>query len=161
MRRCCLLVNGMRRHLGIRPVSQLNTWPVVSPVNASRRPSRDAAHQSGSGRMASPYPVGDFHLLFFASFPGALRCGSFATEMSCPRHVRFTPDSDRMADIAARLKGARIRLMQHSASRVSSVIYHQARQRNFPISSVVVDAFCGQTLAGLNYFHRLDDSIFY
>jgi hypothetical protein len=37
-------------------------------VNASRRPSRDAAHHSGSGRMASPYPVGDFHLLFFASF---------------------------------------------------------------------------------------------
>src|SRR5262249_33550011 len=35
------------RHLGIRPVSQLNTWPVVSPVNASRRPSRDAAHHSG------------------------------------------------------------------------------------------------------------------
>src|SRR4030081_3756243 len=56
------------RHLGIRPVSQLNTWPVVSPVNASRRPSRDAAHHSGSGRMASPYPMGDFHLLFFASF---------------------------------------------------------------------------------------------
>src|SRR5271170_2570683 len=56
------------RHLGIRPVSQLNTWPVVSPVNASRRPSQDAAHHSGSGRMASPYPMGDFHLLFFASF---------------------------------------------------------------------------------------------
>src|SRR5437667_11637031 len=63
------------RHLGIRPVSQLNTWPVVSPVNASRRPSRDAAHHSGSGRMAGPYPMGDFHLLFFASFPGALRSG--------------------------------------------------------------------------------------
>jgi hypothetical protein len=47
----------------------------------------------------------------------------------------------------------------NSASGVSSVIYHQARQRNFPISSVVVDAFGGQTLAGLNYFHRLDDSI--
>src|ERR1700682_2686209 len=56
------------RHLGIRPVSQLNTWPAVSPVNASRRPSRYAAHHSGSGRMASPYPMGDFHLLFFASF---------------------------------------------------------------------------------------------
>ena len=28
------------RHLEIRPVSQLNTWPVVSPVNASRLPSR-------------------------------------------------------------------------------------------------------------------------
>ena len=37
-------------------------------MNASRRPSRDAAHHSGSGRMASPYPMGDFHLLFFASF---------------------------------------------------------------------------------------------
>ncbi len=47
------------RHLGIRPVSQLNTWPVVSPVNASRRPSRDAAHHSGSGRMASPYPMAE------------------------------------------------------------------------------------------------------
>jgi hypothetical protein len=54
-----------------------------------------------------------------------------------------------------------IRLMQHSKQRepVSSVIYHQARQRNFPISNVVVDAFGGQTLAALNYFHRLDDSI--
>jgi hypothetical protein len=67
------------RHLEIRPVSQLNTWPMVSPANASRRPSRDAAHHSGSGRMASPFPVGDFHLLFFASFPGALRSGSQAS----------------------------------------------------------------------------------
>jgi len=63
------------RHLGIRPVSQLNTWPVVSPVNASRRPSRDAAHHSGPGRLARPYPVEDLHLLSFASFPGALAVG--------------------------------------------------------------------------------------
>jgi hypothetical protein len=56
------------RHLGIRPVSQLNTQPVVSPVNASRRPSRDAAHHSGPGRLARPYPVKDLHLLSFASF---------------------------------------------------------------------------------------------
>src|SRR5262249_9318567 len=48
------------RHLGIRPVSQLNTWPVVSPVNASRRPSRDAAHHSGLGRLARPFPWGTF-----------------------------------------------------------------------------------------------------
>src|SRR6266851_2414272 len=38
--RCCLLVRELDRHLGIRPVSQLNTWPMVSPVNASRLPSR-------------------------------------------------------------------------------------------------------------------------
>src|ERR1700686_4846319 len=48
------------RHLGIGPVSQLDTWPVVSPVNASRRPSRDAAHHSGSGRLARPSPWGTF-----------------------------------------------------------------------------------------------------
>src|SRR5260370_2664585 len=64
------------RHLGIRPVSQLNTLPVVSPVNASRQPSRDAAPHSGSGRIASPYPMASFHLLFFASFPRALLVGS-------------------------------------------------------------------------------------
>src|ERR1700731_5297114 len=48
------------RHLGIRPVSQLNTWPAVSPVNASRQPSRDAVHHSGSGRLARPSPWGTF-----------------------------------------------------------------------------------------------------
>src|SRR5262249_28933863 len=48
------------RHLGIGPVSQLNTWPVVTPVNASRRPSRDAAHHSGSGWLARPFPWGTF-----------------------------------------------------------------------------------------------------
>src|SRR5438477_10070708 len=37
---CCLLVDELDRHLGIRPVSQLDTQPVVSPVNASRLPSR-------------------------------------------------------------------------------------------------------------------------
>src|ERR1700720_817623 len=81
------------RHLGIRPVSQLNTWPVVSPVNASRRPSRDAAHHSGSGRMASPYPIGDFYLLFFASFPGALRVGSNASIWPRFGHVWSRPYS--------------------------------------------------------------------
>lgn len=32
--------------------------------------------------MASPYPVGDFHLPFFASFPGALRTGSKPEKLS-------------------------------------------------------------------------------
>ena len=65
------------RHLGIRPVSQLNTWPVVSPVNASRLPSRAEPRASlGVGVVGWTFPVGDFHLLFFASFPGALRNGS-------------------------------------------------------------------------------------
>src|ERR1700687_4938851 len=64
------LLRRKRTSLAARSTSETC---VVSPVNASRRPSRDAAHHSGSGRMASPYPMGDFHLLFFANFPGALR----------------------------------------------------------------------------------------
>jgi len=51
------------------------------------------AHHSGSGRMASPFPVGDLHLLSFASFPGAHRFGSFADMPSLRRHVCFTPAS--------------------------------------------------------------------
>jgi hypothetical protein len=44
------------RHLGIRPVPQLNTWPVLSPANASRPPSRDAAHHSGCSPVLLPFP---------------------------------------------------------------------------------------------------------
>jgi len=50
-----------------RPVSQLNTQSMVSPVNASRQPSRTAAHHSGPERLARPYSAVDFHLLSFAS----------------------------------------------------------------------------------------------
>ena len=49
------------------PVSQLNTQLMVSPVNASRQPSRAAAHHSGPERLARPYSAVDFHLLSFAS----------------------------------------------------------------------------------------------
>ncbi len=49
------------------PVSQLNTQPMVSPVNASRPPSRVSAHHSGSRLLARLYRVEDFHLLSFAS----------------------------------------------------------------------------------------------
>ncbi len=49
------------------PVSQLNTQPMVSPVNASRQTSRSAAHHSGPKRLAKPYSAGDLHLLSFAS----------------------------------------------------------------------------------------------
>ncbi len=64
-----MLPSRQRKEIGTseKPVSQLNTQPMVSPVNASRQPSRTAAHHSGPGRLARPYPVVDFHLLSFAS----------------------------------------------------------------------------------------------
>jgi len=58
-----MLPSLQRKEIGtseLDPFRQLNTWPVVSPVNASRRPSRDAAHHSGSGRMLVLTPRGTF-----------------------------------------------------------------------------------------------------
>ena len=66
MNQYCLLISERDRHLEVRPISQLNTQPVVSPVNASRVPSRVPAHHSGPRRWARPYLVEDFHLLSFA-----------------------------------------------------------------------------------------------
>ena len=60
------------RHLEIRPLSPLNTQPMVSPVNASRLPSRVAAHHSGPERLAKPYSVEDFHLLILCQLCLAL-----------------------------------------------------------------------------------------
>jgi hypothetical protein len=76
------------RHLGIGPVSQLNTWPVFSPVNASRRPSRDAAHHSGSGWLARPSPWGTFTSY---SLPASWRTPSWVKNSPPPQrsHVSF------------------------------------------------------------------------
>ena len=64
-----MLPSRQQKEIGTseRPVSQLNTQPMVSPVNASRQPSRTAAHHSGPKRLARPYFVENFHLLSFAS----------------------------------------------------------------------------------------------
>ena len=40
--------------------SPLNGWPALSPANASLRSSRDAAHDSGSVRFATPSPQRTF-----------------------------------------------------------------------------------------------------
>ena len=53
-------------------------------------------HHSGSGWLARP-SVGDFHLLFFASFPGALRSGSRAPDSQCPGRVHLSLDSNQIA----------------------------------------------------------------
>src|SRR5271154_7561274 len=86
------------RHLGIRPVSQLNTWPVVSPVNASRRPSRDAAHHSGSGRLARPSPWGTFTSYSLPAFLAHSALGQ-GRECRAPRRpAAFTAGVPQTAD---------------------------------------------------------------
>jgi hypothetical protein len=54
------------------PVSQLNTQLLGSPVNASRQPSRAAAHRSGPERLARPHSAVDFHLLILCQLVRAL-----------------------------------------------------------------------------------------
>src|SRR6202043_2454767 len=64
------------RHLGIRPVSQLNTRPVVSPVNASRLPSRAEPRASlGVGVVGWTFPRGGFSPPILCQLPGALQVG--------------------------------------------------------------------------------------
>jgi hypothetical protein len=82
MGRCCLLVSELDRHLGIRPVSQLNTWPAVSPVNASRLPSR-AEHSCitrGRGGWLN-LPRGGLSPPILCQLPGALGVGSRREEL--------------------------------------------------------------------------------
>ncbi len=53
-------------------VSQLNTQPAESHVNASRLASRtDLVRHAGTGRLARPYLVGDLHLLSFCQISQA------------------------------------------------------------------------------------------
>ena len=80
---------------------------MVAPVNASRQPSRTAAHHSGPERLARPCSVVDFHLLSFASLswrsPDRVNYGPFSllTDESVDR-----PRTDEIldkADIGARM----------------------------------------------------------
>jgi len=44
-------------------LSRLNTWPTVTPVNASSLASQPATHDSGTMRFALPFIVRDLHPL--------------------------------------------------------------------------------------------------
>src|SRR6266480_6975493 len=80
--------------LGIGPVSQLNTWPVVSPVNASRRPSRDAAHHSGSGWLAKPSPWGTSTSYSLPAFLAHSELGHFRKSLSARVTSAYPPRAD-------------------------------------------------------------------
>ena len=73
-----------------RTLSRLNGWPMRSPVNASPRPSRATAHDSGSMRFATPSSQGTCTLY---SLPVSRR---FAYV------VRYSPHRDRCVDVVFR-----------------------------------------------------------
>src|SRR5207344_2941944 len=73
-----------------RKLSRLNGWPMRSPVNASPKPSRATAHDSGPMWIATPSSQGTCTLY---SLPVSRRFAYL---------VRFTPVSDRRADIRNR-----------------------------------------------------------
>ena len=55
-------------------ISELNTAPVHSPANASPRHHWSSTHSSGPERIATPYPVVDFHHLLHAGFCRRFPC---------------------------------------------------------------------------------------
>ncbi len=95
------------------PVSQLNTQPMVSPVNASRQTSRSAAHHSGPERLARPYPAKDFHLLSFASLSWRSRLlaknGRTGDAADSPAFGTKADAKRLLSDRQSRLKVARLR----------------------------------------------------
>src|SRR5262249_16937512 len=86
-----------------------------------------------SGRMASPYPMADFHLLFFASFPGALRVGSIAdVRLGCEaRPLTFRQQTSRVVDSENSCYGT---------SRPMTAV--QSRSRSVPMSGPHFEADC-------------------
>ena len=81
---------------------------VVSAVNASPQPSRAAAHDSGPGRLARPYPAGDFHPL------------TWAVLCWCPTAVARSRSSDHAADTTALPPIADLRARTSASPPISS-----------------------------------------
>ena len=59
--------------------SPLNGWPTLSPVNASLRPSRVAAHELGGGVVRYAFTAKDFHLIPPAGLPAHPSTPSFVS----------------------------------------------------------------------------------
>ena len=55
-------------------ISQLNTLPACTPVNASMAASRPTTHDSGPGWIATPFPYDSLIHNSTPVYPGALSC---------------------------------------------------------------------------------------
>ena len=70
-----VLPSAMRNDVGtpVAIISQLNTLPACTPVNASMAALRLAMHDSGSGWIATPFLYDSFIHNSTPVYPGALR----------------------------------------------------------------------------------------
>ena len=71
--RCCLPPIPKASAPQTSAISELNTQPARTPVNASPPTSRQAAHDSENKVVRYSFLVRDFHSLHLASFAGAFR----------------------------------------------------------------------------------------
>src|SRR6476661_4037274 len=104
-----------------RTLSRLDGWPMRSPVNASPRPSRATAHDLGPMWIATPSSQGTFTLY---SLPVSRRFAYL---------VRFTPVSDRRADIRNRQLRAKNGHMQCSKPQCYSITSSARESRSSEI----------------------------
>jgi hypothetical protein len=109
-----------------KTLSRLNGWPVHSPVNASPRPSRTAAHDSGPMWIATPSSQGTCTLY---SLPVSRR---FA------QRVRLTPIPDIGADIVFRRFGPSADLARQIKS-----LAHEDKTPPLRVAPWVACAPCG------------------
>jgi len=91
--------------------------------------------------------------------PGCdVRFGSFASVLPCPVHVRFTPDSDRIADIPKLPKSA---IKRHRASALSldASLFASHAVHNFQVAHCrlevgrngIIHALAAHNLSGVSY----------
>ena len=83
-----LATYSSKNRVGLKIEERL-LWVILDRADQFRRPFdvRTRAKAASLGRMASPFPVEDFRLLFFASFPGAPRVGPKCEELNVSKSL--------------------------------------------------------------------------
>lgn len=86
-----VLPSAMLNDLGtpIAIISQLNTLPACTPVNASMAASRPTTHDSGPGWFATPFPYDSFIHNSTPVYPGALSSLRVSRSPNCNTGLLF------------------------------------------------------------------------
>ena len=113
--------------------SELNGRPARTPVNASPRTSRSAAHDSGTERRATPYSVQLLHLRLLAGFR---RFPIAHSRFPIPRSPFNVPENDLTPSRCPPNLRAAVRAVRRahdlaaSGSRQSAIAHKLSRETN-------------------------------